>query len=397
MEIAIIGGGASGLMAALAARSEGCSTTIYERCNRVGRKILATGNGRCNMTNTGASLKNYYGRNPEFILSAVSRFWVKETIEFFSGIGVLCKEESNGKVYPYSDTASSVLDVLRREASALGVKTRCDYDVCSVRCSENKFLIKSYNGEKAFADRVIIAAGGKAAPDLGSNGSGYELLKMLGHSITELRPSLVQLKTDDKSVKKLKGIKINARVSADDISEEGELLFTEYGLSGPPIFSISAKIPMGRDIIVDIMPEYDRDDIINILYSRAAYLYDVPLEEFFTGMLNKRVGLVLLKEAISVPLSRKASELSDNDIKKIADMIKRWRFKVTGTMSWNNAQVTKGGAVTDQFDPETMESKLVKGLYACGEVLDIDGDCGGYNLQWAWTSGRIAGLSAAIK
>lgn len=397
MEIAIIGGGASGLMAALAARSEGCSTTIYERCNRVGRKILATGNGRCNMTNTGASLKNYYGRNPEFILSAVSRFWVKETIEFFSGIGVLCKEESNGKVYPYSDTASSVLDVLRREASALGVKTRCDYDVCSVRCSENKFLIKSYNGEKAFADRVIIAAGGKAAPDLGSNGSGYELLKMLGHSITVLRPSLVQLKTDDKSVKKLKGIKINARVSADDISEEGELLFTEYGLSGPPIFSISAKIPMGRDIIVDIMPEYDRDDIINILYSRAAYLYDVPLEEFFTGMLNKRVGLVLLKEAISVPLSRKASELSDNDIKKIADMIKLWRFKVTGTMSWNNAQVTKGGAVTDQFDPETMESKLVKGLYACGEVLDIDGDCGGYNLQWAWTSGRIAGLSAAIK
>lgn len=397
MEIAIIGGGASGLMAALAARSEGCSATIYERCKRVGRKILATGNGRCNMTNTGACLKNYYGRNPEFILQAASRFWVKETIEFFAGIGILSKEESGGKVYPYSDTASSVLDVLRREASTLGVKTVCDFDVSSVKLEGKRFLIQSYKGEKVFADKVIIAAGGKAAPDLGSNGSGYEILKSFGHSITELRPSLVQLKTDDETVKKLKGIKINARVSSGDISEEGELLFTDYGLSGSPIFSISAKISMGSNITVDIMPEYKRDDIINLLYSRAAYLYDVPLEEFFTGMLNKRVGQALLKSAGAAPLSRKASELSDSDIEKIADKIKCWRFKVIGTMSWNNAQVTKGGAATDQFYPETMESKLVKGLYACGEVLDIDGDCGGYNLQWAWTSGRIAGLSAAKK
>ena len=395
MEIAIIGGGASGLMAAIAARAEGCSVTIYERCKRVGRKLLATGNGRCNMTNTGACIDNYYGHNPEFIIPVTKMFWVRETMEFFNSLGVLCKTEQGGKVYPYSDTASSVLDVLRRETAANGVNTVCDFDVCSAKRTRKGFVLKSYNGQTASADRLIIAAGGKAAPDLGSNGSGYELLKSFGHSITELRPSLVQLKTEGDTAKRLKGIKLNAKLTAGNRTESGELLFTDYGLSGPPVFSLSARVRTGDRILADIMPEYTIEQVENMLFERAAYLYNIPIEEFFTGMLNKRVGQAILKLCGCAPLSRTASELNSDEIRKIASTIKCWCFKISGTMSWNNAQVTKGGALTNEFDPHTMQSKLIEGLYACGEVLDIDGDCGGYNLQWAWSSGRIAGLSAA--
>lgn len=395
MEIAIIGGGASGLIAAIAAKHDKNTVTVYERSKRVGRKILATGNGRCNMTNMGAELKNYHGKNPKFILGAVNRFWVRETIEFFAQLGVLAKEERDGKVYPYSDTASSVLDVLRRKTDEIGVVTKCDTDIRSVEKDGERFRITPYDGKPFYADRVIIAAGGKASPDLGSNGSGYDILKRLGHGITELKPSLVQIKTEPDIVKKLKGIKINARAKLGKNEASGEILFTDYGLSGPPIFTLSSRMGKSEYVAIDIMPEYDYSELLDILFERISYLYNVPLEEFFTGMLNKRVGQALLKDANVSPLSRKAATLTQKEIETIAKKIKDWRFKIIGTMSWNNAQVTKGGAVTSEFNSVTMQSNLVKGLYACGEVLDIDGDCGGYNLQWAWSSGYLAGVSAS--
>lgn len=395
MEIAIIGGGASGLVAAIAAKKDNNTVTIYERSKRVGRKILATGNGRCNMTNVGAGLENYHGRDPYFIKGALSRFWVDETIEFFSRLGVLTKEEQDGKVYPYSDTASAVLDVLRRKTDELGVVTLCDTDIRSVSHTCKGFKIASYNGKTFYSDRVIVACGGKAAPDLGSNGSGFELLKGLGHSITELKPSLVQIKTELDVVKKLKGIKINAEVKMARNKAHGELLFTDYGLSGPPIFTLSSRMDDAKYIYVDIMPEYSYDDLLNMLYERVSYLYNVQLEDFFTGMINKRVAQALLKDIGIYPLSRKAHTLSQKEIERIASAIKDWKFRITGTMSWNNAQVTKGGVCTDEFNSVTMESNLVSGLYACGEVLDIDGDCGGYNLQWAWSSGYLAGKAAS--
>lgn len=396
MDIAIIGGGASGLMAAIAAKNEENTVTIFERTKRVGKKILATGNGRCNMTNTGAELMNYHGKEPSFINGVMKRFWVNETLDLFSELGILWKEEQGGKVYPYSDTASAVLDVLRRRVEKIGVNICCDSDVKSVEKKGNKFFVKTYSGAVEKFDKVIIATGGKAAPDLGSNGSGYELLKSFGHRITELRPSLVQIKTDSDIVKKLKGIKINANVTIGNNSSCGELLFTDYGFSGPPIFTLTSGLNKGDELTLDIMPEYSFDDVLNIIYERMAYLHDVPLEEFFTGMLNKRVGQALLKSVGIAPLSRLSATLSEKEIKRLVSSIKEWRFNITGTMSWNNAQVTKGGAETKQFNPVTMESKLVKGLYACGEILDIDGDCGGYNLQWAWSSGYIAGKNAAV-
>ena len=383
-------------MAAIAAKGNGNEVVIYEREKRVGRKLLATGNGRCNMTNIFASEENYYGTEPKFIRGAIEQFWVSETLEFFSGCGVLWKEEKDGKVFPYCDSASAVLDVLRRRAERVGVVVLCNFDVKSIEKKGRTFVVRSYNGQADEFDRVIVATGGKAAPSLGSNGSGYELLKAFGHKITKLKPSLVQIKTETETVKKLKGIKLNATLTIGDRSETGEILFTEYGLSGPPVFSLSANIEGCSTAVMDIMPEYAYVDVLKMIEDRRKADGDIALEDFFTGMINKRVGQAILKDSGAAPLSRCASELTGHELKRIAALIKGWSFQITGTMSWNNAQVTKGGAVTSQFDSTTMQSKLVKGLYACGEVLDIDGDCGGYNLQWAWSSGYIAGINAAM-
>ena len=393
-KIVIIGGGASGLMAAIAAKNEDTQVVILEREKRVGKKILATGNGRCNMTNMYAALENYHGTEPGFVKGAIKRFWVTQTLDFFSELGILWKEEKNGKVYPYSDTASSVLDVLRRKAENERIEVICEFDVKEAIKTKSGFQITSYDGRKIFADSLIIAAGGKATPSLGSNGSGFDLLRAFGHKITKLSPSLVQMKTETEIVRKIKGLKINGKMSLAEKTESGEILFTEYGLSGPPVFSLSAYLNNQKYVCIGIMPEYSFDEIKAILYQRCAYLYDVKLEEFFTGMLNKRIGQALLKSVDISPLSRLCSTLSEKEINNIAAAIKCWKFNLCGTMSWNNAQVTRGGVYTSEFNPSTMESRIVPQLYACGEVLDIDGDCGGYNLQWAWSSGYIAGNSS---
>ena len=394
--IAITGGGASGIFAAIAAAENPANeVTIYERGARIGRKLLATGNGRCNMTNINASEENYHGENPEFVRYAIDRFWVGETLDMFSRMGILYKIEDGGKVYPYSDQASSVLDVLRRELNARGVAVKCGRDVRSIKKHGGAFAVSFYDGEYVLADKVIIASGGKAAPDLGSNGSGYALLKSFGHHITELRPSLVQLKTRGDSAKKLKGIKVNANVTLGEFSEYGEVLFTDYGLSGPAVFSLTSRLRAQKRIALDIMSEYSFPEVCDILSERRSRFSKTPLEEFFTGMLNKRIGQLILKTVTGSPLSRESGALSDAELKLAAAMIKKWEFEIDGTMSWNNAQVTKGGAATSEFNPSTMESRLVHGLYASGEVLDIDGDCGGYNLQWAWSSGYIAGKNCS--
>lgn len=392
-KLAIIGGGASGLAAAIAAAENGNEVTVFEKNDRVGRKILSTGNGRCNMTNIYADTANYHGNNSGFVKGAINRFWVSETLEFFRDLGIWHKVEENGKVYPYSDQASAVLDVLRIRTEALGVIVKTKAEVKTVRKNKDGFVIGLYSGERFGADAVIVATGGKAAPDLGSTGIGYDILKSFGHKIIPLRPSLVQIKTETEVVKKLKGIKIQGSVTVGDRTEKGEILFTDYGLSGPPVFSASAGFDGRQDVYLDIMPEYTKEQLEKMLMERVNAMYGVTLENFFVGVLNKRLGQALLKYLKIEPLSRMSYELTEADIEKIASTMKKWRFKTEGTMSWNNAQTTKGGADTSEFNPNTMESKLVNGLYAVGEVLDIDGDCGGYNLQWAWSSGFLAGNS----
>lgn len=398
--IGIIGGGAAGLTAAIAAARQGAAVTIYERCDRLAKKILATGNGRCNLTNRNASLKHYHGEQPKFIKSAMSQFWVEEVLAFFSELGILTKTEAEEKVFPYSFQAAAISEVLRFEAERLGVKVKCNFEAADIQKNRNTFTIRSYSNETATADRVILTCGGKASPNLGSNGSGYTLARGFGHTITPLFPSLVQVKTDNTYTKGLQGVKINGTAGfyrKDTLLSEysGEILFTDYGLSGPPIFNLSrlASVIKNGEIHLDLMPEFSHDELTALLTSRKNA--DKLLEIFLIGIFPKTLGQILLKACGISPLSRKSNTLTEKEIFELTQKIKAWHFPVLGTRSWNNAQVTAGGIDVREVDPSTMQSKLAKGLYLAGEILDIDGDCGGYNLQWAWSSGYIAGHHAA--
>ncbi|MBR3791272.1 MAG: NAD(P)/FAD-dependent oxidoreductase [Clostridia bacterium] len=399
MEIAVIGGGASGILAAITAARNGAKVTIYERCDRIGRKILATGNGRCNYTNVNAGVGNYHGKNPEFINDAINNFWTIETNSFFAELGMLTKVEENGKAFPYSLQASAVLDVLRYELERLCVNIVTEFEVENIIKEKNRFSIKSYSGMKAYADKVILSTGGKASPSLGSNGSGYQIAQSFGHKLSKLYPSLVQIKTETDLIKSLKGIKLDANVLLEAKNKKsiyfGEVLFTDYGLSGPAIFNVSRLCADNIDasVTLDILPEIDNEELYEILKSRRTEYRN--LETFFVGMINKKVGMVIMKYAKVLPFSRTSDTISDDEIKRLCDALKGFKLKVTGTMSWNNAQVTAGGILTDDINSLTMESRLCEGLYLTGEILDIDGDCGGYNLQWAWSSGYIAGLNAS--
>lgn len=397
--IAIIGGGASGYLAAITAARYGGEVTIYERCDRTLKKVLATGNGRCNMTNMCITKENYYSEDKDFVNSVIETFSLEDTLNFFHELGVVTKTEED-KVYPYSLQASAISDVLRLEAERLGVKTMCNFEVSSITKKGNGFLLCSYKGEEADADCVILATGGKASPDLGSNGSGYKLAERFGHKITPLYPSLVQIKTENTYTKSLQGLKVPARAMFYEEDEkkaeyQGEVLFADYGLSGPPIFNLSrlAATSKNGEIRLDIMPEFSEGQVFNMLFERTTP--DKNLENFFTGMLPKKLGQVLLKSCGISPLSRMSDTLTKKEISALAKRIKGWSFLCHGTRSWNNAQVTAGGIRVLEVSKDTMESKLVRNLYFCGEILDVDGDCGGYNLQWAWSSGYLAGKNAA--
>ena len=383
-DIAIIGGGASGIFAAINAAKAGAKVTILEKNSRIGKKILSTGNGRCNFTNVNAKAENY---NSAFVCYALERFTPHNIISFFEQIGLLSRVESEGRVYPLSGQATAVLDVLRMELSRLGVQILTEFDVTKIRKSYTGFEIYSQN-QKIEAKKVIVATGGKAAPKSGSDGAGYELLKSLGHSTTRLVPSLVQLKTE----KSVGGVRAYGRVTtASGKTDIGEIQFNNYGISGIPVFGIAKWVKKGEPVFLDLMPDYTEEQVVKILGKRPKQ----TMETYLIGVLNKALGQMLLKECGISPLSRMSDTLSQDKILKIARTIKFWRFDVTGTMPWDNAQVTAGGIEISEVDEKTMESKLVPGLYITGELLDIDGPCGGYNLQWAWSSGALAGSEAA--
>ncbi len=409
-KIAIIGGGASGMIAAIIASRNGARVTIYERMNRIGRKILATGNGRCNLTNINLKLDNLqyiHGNDIESANYILKQFTVEETINFFESLGIAHKIEEDGKVFPMSDQASSVSDVLRYELGKLGVKIICDTEIEEINKSGDGFVIIDNGGIKYFANRVIIATGGKSSPNLGSNGSGYKLAKQLGHSIIRPFPSLVQLRLEAPFLKAVKGVKFDgiASISVDGHilrEEEGEILFTDYGISGPPILQLSRvaiealrnnKQPM---LDVDMFPNHSYDELLGLINLRFSYQYDRPLDFSFVGLINKRLIPIILKESGIYDVNRICSEVSDKEIEQIARFLKCWRFKVIGSQSWMHSQVTAGGVSLEDICPNTLESKIVPDIYFAGELLDVDGDCGGFNLQWAWSSGYVAGTHASL-
>ena len=409
--IAVIGGGASGMAAAI----EGAGilgpgrVLLLERGARAGRKLLATGNGRCNLSNRFAEPSRYHGADPQFVKPAFARFSVEENLRFFEKMGLMSVEEEAGKLYPMPLQAAAVLDVLRLELDRRGVTLLTGTEVTGIRTGKGGFVLscRTEEGETFFrAGKVIVACGGEASAGLGGCDSGYQLLQSLGHTITRRLPAIVQLKADVKAVKGLSGSKFDAVLTLLDRGkpvqiERGELLFTDYGVSGPPVMQLSGaavRILEGKrtaTLLVDFLPEMTEEQLSPLLFQRRKLLKSRRLEDFMTGFVPKRLGQAILKLAGAAPLSREAGSLSEEEIRGCAGLLKALPLLLTASNGMKNAQVTQGGAVTAEFDPRSMESKRVPGVYATGEVLDIDGDCGGFNLQWAWSSGRLAGESAA--
>lgn len=384
MKIGIIGAGASGLIAAIYLKRKGVDFTLFEREQRAGKKLLATGNGRCNITNTHIDISNYHGE-PSFAEFALSEFTNYDLYDFLESVGILCTEEGE-KVFPKSLQASSVLDLLRL---AEGECEICDTEVLHLKKQKNKIFAVTKDKEFAF-DKVIVCCGGKASPKL-SGGGAYHLLTELGHTKTPLSPAIVQLKCQ--GTKALDGIKVNANVKLEKRTESGEVLFTSYGLSGPPILQLS-RDAVGKEISLDLIPDLNFKELYDTLCRKRKIVY-LTAEHLFTGILPKKLGREILRFCDIMPFSKSIGEISDKEIKSVCSTAKDLKFKITGHNGFENAQVTAGGILCSEFYPTTMESKKVKGVYVAGEVLNIDGDCGGFNLQWAFSSGILAAKSAA--
>ncbi len=402
-DLIIIGGGASGLFGAVCASllDNKLKIAVLEKNARVGKKILMTGNGRCNLTNQNIDINFYNSDSIDFVNNILKSFDLNDTLEMFESLGVLTVNEDN-KVFPMSLQASSVVDVLRYKTQELGIDLITEFDVKKINNKSNLFYITSYNNKTFVSKKIIIATGGKAAPSTGSTGDGYILAGNFGHKCTKLYPSLVQLVCDKNNVLPLKGVKFNgsAELYIDNqavLKEFGEILFTDYGISGPPIFQLSGKVSVALDfkksvtLRLDLAPDMTYKELFDHLLKRNK---NIIVDEFLTGLFNKQVCKMLLKQSGLKKFGVSANTLTPLQLETIAKTAKNWEFEIIGTKSWNNAQVTIGGILTNEINSDTLESKLVKGLYFAGEIINVDGMCGGYNLQWAWSSGAVAAKSA---
>ena len=394
MNVCVIGGGAAGMLAALTATENGHRVLLLERQSRVGRKLLATGNGRCNLSNYHVSPAHYHG-GAGFCDFALSQFDVGETLQYFASLGLLTVSEASGRIYPMSNMAGSVLDVLRYALERPEIDLQTGQTVTAVRKIPEGFSVKTET-DTFFARRLILAAGGAAGSKVGGGMDGYRLAKSLGHHRTALYPSLVQLKTDPTYPRALKGVKAQCGISICRGSQvlarnSGEVLFTEYGVSGPAIFDSRSVSAGGSDLtcLLNFFPDWEEAEVLHWLSQRQAAMAAHEASTLLTGSCHTRLGQMICKSAGFT--NQRAAGLTRDDLRRIARQATHFALPITGTCGFDQAQVTAGGLDTSEFDPRTLQSRLVPGLYACGELLDIDGDCGGYNLQWAWSSGRLAG------
>lgn len=389
---AIVGGGAAGLLSAVELLSgegalKGEDVVILEKNDRVGKKLIATGNGQGNLTNVNMDKQYFYG-DKDFISAFIKQEKELDLKSYLEKFGVPLTVSKDGKVYPLSKQASSVLDVVRAYLEYKKCVVTTGFNVVEIKKNNGVFIIKSNDGE-IISKTVVIATGGSAAKQFGTDGSAYKMIEKLGHTRTKIYPSLVQLKTDTAKIRALKGLKETVNVTAYSDgkkvkSASGEILFTEFGVSGSAIFQVSAGIAdkENASLSIEFLPELNEEEISNILYQRKKTPY-IKEEDLLSGILNKRVGQAVLKTAKSL------------SVLDVVQALKNFTLTVTGTLGFNYAQVTRGGIKTDKINPYTMESKIQNGVYIVGETLDVDGDCGGYNLTFAFVSGIIA--ARAIK
>lgn len=404
-KVAIIGAGASGMVCAFtAAASEKNSVTIFDKNARAGRKILATGNGRCNISNRTVVPENYHGHHPSFVGYGLKQFDHSRMRSFFRGIGLELTEIEDGRLFPMSLQASSVSDFLEFACRQRGVGIRLSTEVTEVIPENGAFSVIHAKGRERF-DRVVVASGSPAMPALGSGESGYRFAQKLGHTIYGRFPVLVQLVSADPLCTKASGVKVDATLTAIIEGKEeqrirGDLLFTNYGLSGLAILDLSrtiaAALHRGKEatVRIDFMPDMELQPLKKVLMQRAKTFdtKQMPPPLWLNGMFHKKIVHMLLEK-----LHHKAAlPLTTKDLQRVAYEIKHFEVPIADTRGAKGAEAMAGGVDCSQVDPKTMESKLHKGLFFTGEVLDIDGDRGGYNLHWAWASGYLAGKHLAL-
>ena len=402
--VVVIGGGASGMMAAVAAASSGAQVTILEHKDRIGKKILSTGNGRCNFTNIHQEPVCYHSDNPLFPWSVVEKFDAQDVIAFFLKLGIYSKNR-NGYIYPNSDQASAVLDAFRMELERLKVNICTDTECREIRLGRKGFSVAT-NRNTFRADRVILCAGSKAAPVTGSDGSGYDLAKKLGHSILPVLPALTALRCEGKFFKSIAGVRVYGTAAVWSEGEciakdTGEIQITDYGISGIPVFQVSRYASKllyeGKEAeaVLNFMPDFTKEQMKAFLRSRAETRPEKRTDMFLIGLFHKKLCDLWCRMS-KIPGGKPAGELTDEELVRLTSLIMEFRVRIAGTNSYDKAQVCCGGVDTSEVSPGTMESVYVPGLYFAGEILDVDGMCGGYNLTFAWASGYAAGRAAAM-
>jgi predicted Rossmann fold flavoprotein len=399
--VAVIGGGAAGLTAAIQAARRNCRVTVFEKQDRCGKKIAASGNGQCNISNRNIEESRYHGADPSFAIKVIEQFDNKQTEKFFLSIGIPFREGKNGKLYPYSLQAGSVVNALLYEAGRHNVAIHTHRQIESIVKISEKFVLRTAGHEDYTFDAVILANGGCTYPSLGGNSTGYIQAMSFKHTVKEPFPAIVPVNIPLKRTHRLEGIKWDVRLTVlidgeNTDASAGELLFTKYGISGPVTLDISRSLNdpacnnKDRVVEIDFFPERSLTDLESML----ADLFNAGERKIafaLEGVLKKRIPEVIL-ESVNIHTNEKTSNGSKH-IPKIARALKQFRITSGEARGFAEAVVAAGGVLTNEVNPATMESKLVKGLYITGELLDIDGDSGGYNLQFAWSSGAVAGMN----
>ena len=403
VKIAVIGGGASGMMAAISAGKAGALVTVFEASKRIGNKILMTGNGKCNFSNLIVDDECYYSKDKVFVREVIEQFSPNATKLFFEEAGMLVKNK-NGYLYPQGEQASIVLDILRLKLKEYGICVYTECKISKIQNQNNSFVIETENRKQYVFDKVIIATGGRSYPKTGSDGNGYKLAKKLGHSIVPTVPALVQLCGTDSFYNIVAGVRsegiVTLYIDNEMVRKErGEIQFTDYGISGIPVFQISRMAAYGlfekKSVIihVDVLPEYEKEQIKEFVKNRILLHKNNTLEEFMCGLTNKKLCLLAIK-LLNKKSDSKVCTMSEDELLQIVLKLKNIEFHITDTKGYETAQVTAGGINVAELNRD-LSSKVLKGLYFTGEIIDVDGICGGYNLQWAFATGYIAGYAAA--
>lgn len=390
MDIIIIGAGASGIVTAINAKNENNKVILLEKNDRIGKKLLATGNGRCNYTNMNLTEKNY--SSPDFVKRTLEEFTNEDLINYFKILGLESTRDGE-RVYPISLKANSVLNILIYWLEKKGIEIKTNTQVKEIKKKKKGYELIT-NDEYLKADVVVAAFGGKAMPASGSDGVSFEILKKMGIRVTELKPALTQLRLDSKYLKHLSGTKVLGRarlLKGEKVIDEreGEILFTNYGISGPPILDMSVNISDNNIIEVPLINNLNEDSI-DMLYNRYYMFPDFSLEEFLLGIVDKKF-IHYIVDSLNMDKNIAMNMIPVGDFEKIVGLLLKSRFRVIGNTGFKNAQVTRGGVSLDEVNPENYESKKFKDLYIIGEALDIDGDCGGYNLHFAFSCGYRLG------